>query len=357
MQPRLLTHSSASVRSWRAIALALSALAVALTGYGALVQRESTGPGVPAAHAPLLAHEPSTPVEVATTAPHAAAAEPSVTNRPAALQLLRAQLDHAPDSELSNTTNALVELGGPEAFALLMAATHSGRSALRDAAFSALLSVDTSENRDFMRAALNGPYAASALGYFLDCRDPEVLPALERLARSPLQELSRPALDALLAQGARAEGALTRLLQVDTELMDALLATPPHTPHARRALRAAAISRLHEGALSGSTLFDFLEQDLSAESREALLVAAHDPASADSACTALARKGDPVSLASLSQLANDSDPQLAATAGCALASDPDSRSRVPLERVRQGNAHNLASRALAHINAPGARAI
>jgi len=148
-----------------------------------------------------------------------------------------------------------------------------------------------------------------------------------------------------------------RLLQADTELMDALLATPPHTPNARRALRAAAISRLHEGAITGGPLFDFLEQDLSAESRQALLFAAHDPASADSACTALARRGDAASLASLSQLANDSDPQLAGPASCALASDPDSRSRVPLERVSQGDARSVASRALAHINAPGARAI
>jgi tetratricopeptide (TPR) repeat protein len=357
MQPRLLKDGAGRVHSWRAIALVLSALAIALSSYGALVQREGAVPGAPAAHAPPLAPEPAIPLELAAAAPLRVAAAPSLTNRPAALQLLREQLDHAPDSELSNTTNALVELGGPEAFALLTAATHSRRSALRDAAFSALLSVDTGENRDFMRAALNGPYAAAALGYFLDCRDPEVLPALERLARSPLQELSRPALDALLAQGARAEEALTRLLQADTELMDSLLATPPHTPHARRALRAAAISRLQEGAISGGPPFDFLEQDLSAESREALLLAAHDPASADSACTALARKGDPMSLAGLSQLANDSDPQLAATAGCALASDPDSRSRAPLERVRQGDAHNLASRALAHINAPGARAI
>lgn len=357
MQPRLLKDGAGSVRSWRALALGLSALAVALTSYGALVQREIAVPGVPAAQAPKLAPELATPVELAAVAPPAGAAAPPITNRPAALQRLRAQLDHAPDGELSNITNALVELGGPEAFALLTAAARSSRSPLRDAAFSALLSVDTSENRNFMRAALNGPYAAAALAYFLDCRDPEVLPALERLARSPLQELSRPALDALLAQGARAEDALTRLLQADTELMDSLLATPPHTPHARRALRAAAILRLQEGAISGGPPFDFLEQDLSAEARAALLLAAHDPASADSACTALARKGDPASLASLSQLANDSDPQLAAIAGCALASDPDSRSRGPLERVRQGDAHNLASRALTHINAPGARAI
>ncbi len=357
MHPELLKDCSASVRSWRALALCLSTLAAGLTGYAALVQHESAVLRAPAAHALLLAHEPATPHEPAPAAPREAVVPPAVADRPAALRLLREQLDQAPDSELPVAANALTELGGPEAYALLTAAAHSRRSALRDAAFSALVSVDTTQNRDFMRAALNGPDAASALNYFLDCRDPAALPALERLARSPVPELSRPALDALLAQGVRAESAFTRLLQADAELMDTLLATPPHTPNARRALRAAAILRVHDGAINGGPVFDFLEQDLSAESREALLFAAHDPASADSACNALARRGDAVSLASLSQLANDSDPQLAGTASCALASDPDSRSRVPLERVPHGDAHSMASRALAHINAPGARAI
>ncbi len=355
MQPQLLSGCSANARSWRALALGLSALAAALTGYAALVQHESAVLLAPAAAAAAIMHgaparpEPASAREVATA--------PAVTNRAAALRLLQERLDHAPDSGLSDATNALTELGGPEAYALLISATHSRRSTLREAAFSALASIDTSENRDFMRAALNGPDAASALNYFLDCRDPLALPALERLARSPVPELSRPALDALLAQGVRAESALTRLFQADTELMDSLLATPPHTPNARRVLRAAAISRVHDGAINGGPVFDFLEQDLSADAREALLFAAHDPASADTACNALARRGDAASLASLSQLANDSDPQLAGTASCALASDPDSRSLAPLERVLRSNSASVASRALAHINAPGARAI
>ncbi|HEY5376034.1 MAG TPA: hypothetical protein VIK01_20280 [Polyangiaceae bacterium] len=358
MQPRVLTDCSASVRSWRKVALGLSTLALALTGYRALAPHESTVPCPPAAHAAALADEQAALPEPASRAPHGApAAAPAVTDRPVALRLLRETLEHAPDSELSDATNAVIALGGAEAHALLRAATHSPRSALRDAAFSALVSVDTTENRDFMRAALNGPNAASALNFFLDCRDPQALPALEHLARSPLPELNRAALDALLAQGVRAESAFMRLLQADTELMDTLLTSPPHTPNARRALRAAAILRVHDGAISGGPVFDFLEQDLSAESREALLIAAHDPASADSACNALARRGDAPSLASLSQLANDSDAQLAGVASCALASDPDSRSRVPLERVRRESAHSVASRALTHINAPGARAI
>ena len=265
------------MRSWRAVALGLSTLALALTGYRALAPHESTVPCPPAAHAAALADEQAAPPERASRAPHGApAAAPAVTERPVALRLLRETLEHAPDSELSDATNAVIALGGAEAHALLRGATHSPRSALRDAAFSALVNVDTTENRDFVRAALNGPNAASALNFFLDCRDPQALPALEHLARSPLPELNRAAVDALLAQGVRAESAFMRLLQADTELMDTLLTSPPHTQNARRALRAAAILRVHDGAISGGPVFDFLEQDLSAESREALLFAAHD---------------------------------------------------------------------------------
>lgn len=364
MRTRILKDCSTSVRSWRSLALLLSALAVGLTGYGRLLPPPMVARS--AAHGAAHAPDPLEPREMAdvsdppravSTEPEQASAESTATDRMAALRLLSEKLERAPDSELNDATNALVELGGAQAFALLTAATRSHRRALRDAAFAALLSVDTIENRDFMRAALNGPEAASALNYFLDCRDAQALPALERLARSPLPELSRAALDALLAQGGGAESALIRLLQADTELMDALLASPPHTPNARRALRAAAVARVHDGAINGGPVFDFLEQDLSDESREALLFAAHDPASADAACNALSRRGDAASLASLSQLASDGDPRVAGAASCALASDPDSRSLVPLERVLPGIAHSVAARALAHINAPGARAI
>lgn len=384
MRTYVLKDCPASVHSWRTLALALSALAIALSGYGRFVRQPSGAHAVSAAHRAALPGEPLVSGETAALAdePHAASREaapapredsamphedsavpreaslvPAGADRATALRLLSEKLQHAPDSELSDVTNALLELGGPEAFARLSAATRSPRSALRDAAFSALSGLDTVENRDFMRAALNGPDAAAALKYFLDCHDAQAVPALERLARSPLPELSGPALDALLAQGARAESAFTRLLEADTELMDAMLVSPPHTRNPRRALRAAAVARLHDGAISSGPVFDFLEQDLSDESREALAFAAHDPASADAACGALSRKGDAASLASLSQLASDGDPRVAGAASCALASDPDSRSRVPLERVLPGNAQGVASRALAHINAPGARAI
>ena len=360
MAASVLNAGAQSVRLWRAVALGLSALAVALTAYAELVQHEPAARSVPAAHASQpaqespAADEPAPPVAPAALETTTA---PALTDRRAALRLLGERLEHAPDSDLLETANALIELGGPEAFALLSVTTRSSRSALRNAVFLALSNVDTAENRDFMRAALNGPDALAALSFFSDCRDPQALPTLERLAHSAVPELSQAALDALLAQGTPAEGALTRLLQADTELMDSLFSTPPHTPIARRALRAAAILRIHAGAINSGPVFEFLEQDLSADSREALLFAAHDPACAETACTTLARRGDAVSLASLAQLANDSDARLAGAASCALAADPDLRSRVPLERVLSGNARSVASRALAHINAPGARAI
>ncbi|MEO8904536.1 MAG: hypothetical protein ABI488_19210 [Polyangiaceae bacterium] len=395
MQPQLLKENSARMRFWRGVALALSTLAAGLSGYGALAQHQAvvvktatperaSRAGHPAPSLPLSLSlpEPSVRMSSEEVTQLVATRDPAVLERllviaeqeqtgassvayegiahfggDRALRFLSERLNSAPDSDLFEAANALTTMGGSQAHVVLQTATHSRRVAVRDAAFAALVSVDTPDVRDFMLAALNEPAPTSAISYFGDCRDPRALPALERLARSPLEELSRAALDALLAQGTRAEGAFTRLLQADAELTDALLATPPHTPGALRALRTATIARLREGALSGGPVFDFLERDLSAESREALLISARDPASADAACTALARRGDAASLAGLSQLANDSDPQLAARASCALATDPDSRSRVPLERAMRGNERSPAARALVHINAPGARAI
>ncbi|MEO6599970.1 MAG: hypothetical protein ABIQ16_08880 [Polyangiaceae bacterium] len=389
MQPRLLNDKSARMRLWRGVALGLSTLAAGLSGYGTLTQHKAVAvESAPAEHAPRAEHpalavpRPSLPMSSEEVTQLAATRDPAALERlfviaaqeqsgassaaydgiahfggDRALRFLNQRLNSAPDSELFNAASALTTRGGAQAHAALQAATHSRRVAVRDAAFAALVNVDTPDIRDFMLAALNDPEPTSALSYFLDCRDARALPALERLARSPVEELSRAALEALLAQGTRAEGAFTRLLQADTELTDALLATPPHTASALRSLRTATIARLHEGAVSGGPAFDFLERDLSAESREALIFAARDPASTDTACSALARRGDAASLAALSELANDSDPQLAARASCALASDPDSRSRVPLERVARGNERSTASRALVHISAPGARAI
>ncbi len=389
MRPRLLNESLARTRFWRAVALGLSTLAIGVSGYRVLLRQRAVvaSPAAverasrPALHRPSFPESP-TAVSYQEVTQLAATRDPALLERlfaiaeqgqphvssaayegighfggDRALRFLSQRLSSAPDRDLFNVANALTTMGGPEAHALLRAATHSPRTAVRVTAFAALVNVDTADIRDFMLGALNEPEPMAAVSYFLDCRDPRAVPALERLARSSVQELSGGALDALLAQGLSAEGAVTRLLQGDTELTDALLANPPHTPGALRSVRTAAIVRLHEGAISSGPVFDFLERDLSADSRDALLFAARDPASADAACNALARRGDPSSLMGLSQLAHDSDPELAARASCALASDPDSRSRVPLERAMRGNEHSVAARALVHINAPGARAI
>ncbi len=389
MRPGLLNESVTRTRFWRAIALGLSTLAIGLSGYRGLMRQTALGASAPAVERasraaldPPSLPEPPTALSYQEVTQLAATRDPAVLARlfalaeqgqpqvssaayegighfggDRALRFLSQRLSSANDSDLSDVVNALTTMGGPEARALLRAATHSRRTAVRDAAFAALVNVDTADIRDFMLSALNETEPTAAVSYFLDCREPRALPALERLVRSSVQELSRVALDALLAQGLSAEGAVTRLLQGDTELADALLANPPHTPGALRSLRTAAIVRLHAGAISSGPVFDFLERDLSDDSRDALVFAARDPASADAACNALARRGDASSLTSLSQLANASDPDLAARASCALASDPDSRSRVPLERAMRGNEHSVAARALVHINAPGARAI
>ena len=389
MQPELLNESVARTRFWRAFALGLSSLAIGLSGYRMLLRPTAVVASAPAAeHASRAALDrPSLPgpparVSYEEVTQLAATRDPAVLQRlfsiaeqgqpglssaayegighsggDRALRFLSQRLRSADDNDLYDVANALTTIGGLEAHALLRGATRSRRTAVRDRAFAALVNVDTADIRDFMLSALNEAEPTAAVSYFMDCRDSRALPALERLAQSSDQDLSGRALDALLAQGSSAEGAVTRLLQGDTDLMDALLANPPHTLGALRSVRKATIFRLHEGAISSGPVFDFLERDLSAESRDALLFAAHDPASADAACNALARRGDAASLTALSQLTNDGDPTLAARASCALASDPDSRSRLPLERAMRGNEHSVAARALVYINAPGARAI
>ncbi|HEY3666816.1 MAG TPA: HEAT repeat domain-containing protein [Polyangiaceae bacterium] len=274
-----------------------------------------------------------------------------------ALQFLSERLRTAPDEELGAVTTALASLGGLQAREALRAATRSSRSSVREASFSTLMGFDTADVRQLMLDAINGPDPSPALGYFIDCHEPRALPTLARLARSAAPEINSVALDALLAQGMSAEAWITRLLREDLDLNDALLARPPHTLGALHALRSASIARLREGAVSTGPLFDFMERDLSNETREALVLAARDPASADSAVNALARRGDAPSLAALSQLANDSDRTLSARAVCALAADPDSRSRLPLQRASHGKGQAAVARALLHINAPGARPI
>jgi hypothetical protein len=389
MQRAVLRQPAAEGSLWRGIALGLTALALGLSAYSYLGQSadqarppnvhgsaRETSAAKPSGKEPALsqAHEqPSVPAEVGgraaietlislaqrddTTVASTALQSIGQLGGERALQFLSEQLRTAPDEGLGAVTNALASMGGPQARDALRAATRSPRSSVRDASFSALMGFDTADVRQLMLDTIDGPDPGPALSYFVDCHEPRALPALARLARSAPLELSSVALDALLAQGASAEAWVTRLLREDVELNDALLARPPHTLGALHALRSASIARLREGAVSAGPLFDFMERDLTNETREALLLAARDPASADAAVNALARRGDAPSLAALSQLANDSDRSLSARAVCALASDPDSRSRLPLQRASHGKGQATVARALLHINAPGARPI
>jgi hypothetical protein len=220
-----------------------------------------------------------------------------------------------------------------------------------------LSTLDTADVRDFMLQALAFVEPSAAAGYFLNCREPRALPALERLAKSGDSSQQRVAIDALLAQGVSAQPTLLRLLREDDELCDALLQGQPSTPLARQALRRASIERLRAGALTSGWVFEFLQRDLSGEAREALVEAARDPASRESALNALSVRGDSGSLRALSSLANDVEHSLAQPAACALLSQPDSRSRPFILRSNRANLANEAASALERINATGARPI
>jgi len=389
MQRTILMQPAAASSGWRSIALGLTALALALFAYPYPGQRAGQAraarvhgnphdtsvakvsgeePALSRVHGHLGAPaEVGGPTAIETLIAQAQRDDATVASTALqslgqlggerALQFLSERLRTAPDEELSAVTNALATLGGLKAREALRAATRSLRASVRDASFSVLMGFDTADVRLFMLDTIDGPDPAPALSYFIDCHEPRALPALTRLARSAAPDLSSVALDALLAQGAIAEPWITRLLREDLDLNDALLARPPHTLGALHALRATSIARLREGAVSTGPLFDFMERDLANETREALVLAARDPASAEAAVNALARRGDASSLAALSQLANDSDSSLSARAVCALASDPDSRSRLPLQRASRGKGQATAARALLHINAPGARPI
>jgi len=126
---------------------------------------------------------------------------------------------------------------------------------------------------------------------------------------------------------------------------------------AHRALREASIARLRAGAVVSGRLFDFLSGDLTAASREALVLAAGDPACAESALRALTTRGDRESLTALGRLAQSDDALLAAEASCALASQPDSRSQRLLQREAQRHPGREAGAALDRIRTLGARPI
>ena len=354
MQHQLLSNAPRNLGIWQALALGASTLAVALNGYAAYAGKPQR------AHGALRAAQQAVPE--APSADHATRGEPgpraSSSNGGAlARQLLIQRLHGAPPEELASVAETLATLGDAEAREALRQAARSPRLALRAAAFAALATLDSPDVREFMVSALSEPEPLSAVSYFSDCREPRALAALERLAATGSAQIRRAAIDALFAQGTSSEPAVARLLGGDSELMDALLETAQLSFGARRALHRASVARLRAGAISGGRVFDFLEGDLSSEAGEALVLAARDRASVESATSTLVKRGDSASLAALARLANDSDRWLAMRAGCALASDPDSRSRVPLLRAGHGDLQSAAAAALVHINAPGARPI
>jgi hypothetical protein len=274
-----------------------------------------------------------------------------------ARQFLVRRFSEATDAELPALASALASLGDAGARAALQSAARGARPARRGAAFEALATLDTADVREFMLQALAEVEPTAAINYFLDCREPRALPALERLARSGDALQTRAAVDALFAQGTGAEGAILRLLREDDELSDALLEGQQATSLAHQALRRASVERLRAGALTLGSVFEFLQRDLSSDAREALVQAARDPASSETALNALSARGDSGSLRALDALANDADQLLAQRAACALLSQPDSRSRPFLLRSNRANLKSEAAAALVRINAPGARPI
>jgi len=383
MQPRILKHEKLALRVWRALALIFTASALSLS----LGKRPPKARAASSTSAPLEAtrHRPDAAETRDTLGEvHALGASGDAGALEALIaiaergepKLLRATLDgiaqiggdrarqflaqrfsEAAAAELPALASALATLGDAPARALLQSAARSARVATRGAALEALLTLDTPDVREFMLLALGNADPSGAAAYFVDCREPRALPALERLARGGNSALRRTAIDALLAQGVSAQPALVRLLSEDDELCDALLEGQPGTVEVRQALRKASVARLREGALTSGRVFDFLQKDLSRDAREALLQAAHDAASSESAVNALSARGDGESLRALSDLADDGDPGLAQRAACALFTQPDSRSLPFLLRPPRVDSKVQAGAALVHINAPGARPI
>ena len=371
-----------SVRVWRALAVTMSASALTLALCAQFLKPRPltahTGAAVAAATAPAFAElAPLSRVAALRDSGDDAALEAliGIANRAepklrgAALEciaqiggdrareFLARRFQAAADADLPELASALATLGDAPSRALLKSAARASRPMARSAAFDALSTLDTADVRDFMVQALGFVDPSFAIGYFLNCRDPRALRALERLARNGDASQQRSAIDALFAQGSSAEPALLRLLREDDELCDALLQGQPPTPLSRQALRRASIERLRAGALTTGWVFEFLQRDLSSEAREALVLAARDPAARDSALSALSARGDIGSLRALSALANDVEQGLAEHAACALLSQPDSRSRPFLLRSNRANLRNEAAAALERINAQGARPI
>ncbi|HET7541734.1 MAG TPA: hypothetical protein VFK05_17790 [Polyangiaceae bacterium] len=369
-----------ALRAWRALALTLTASALTLALYPKPERRTVVA-------LPSNAVEPAPALAVAVVAQPERVIVPRDTGNAVADALLAAAQGDEPelrraalegiaqiggdrareflarrfaaasDGQLSELASALATLGDAPARAILRAAARSPRPAARSAAFEALATLDGADVRDFMVQALDFMDPLPAAGYFADCREPRALPGLERVARNGDADQRRAAIDALFAQGASAEDAISRLVRDDDELCDAMLEGQPPTPAARRALRRASIARLRAGALTSGGVFDFLARDLSGEARDALVEAAREPSSRDSALSALSARGDSGSLRALSMLSNDVDPGLSQRSACALLSNPDSRWRPYLLRSSRANLPEATAAALERIHAPSGRSI
>jgi hypothetical protein len=379
----LTTSAVRSLALWRGVALTSSALALTLF-------LRPASHAAPVAHPAASAQRASEPEPAATSELRslsaddaladsgdeaalsallniATSAEPAVERAalhgiaqiggPRAREFLAQRFSDAKGSELPDLAAALAELGGPEAQQLLENAANSARIPARAAAREALAGLDTPTARDFMLEELSGPEPSHAVSYFADCLDARAVPALERLVRESPADTGRLAVTALFAQGENAEPALFRLLREDDEVSNSVLESPASSTELRAAQRAACIARLRAGAITSGPVFDFLAQDPTAAALDALVRAAHESAGADSAgaaLSAISERGDSASLEALSELAGDSDPELASRAACALSSSPDSRSHAFLVRASR-NFSNSATAALLRIDAPEAR--
>lgn len=357
MHPHAMTHGRRSLPVWRAVALLSSAVAVVCWGLR-LMETPSSSGATEGGATESATREPAESRPLATSAERARSELNAETESeaPNAVQALIASVSQSSDTENSAALEQLAQLGGErarqflergfrqardhnlvifaealatlgdaEARQMLRDATRSARAASRLAALGALNGLDTADVRDFMVSALDGPNSVQAAAYFLDCREPRALPALERLARSAASDARQAAVDALLAQGASGQPALHRLLREDSALADALLARPAPSG-LYPALRQASIVRLRRGAVASSDLFAFLAADLDREARVALAQAAQDPDNAELALDALSARGDPESLRVLDRLTRDSERAVSVRASCALISRPDSRS-------------------------------
>lgn len=266
---------------------------------------------------------------------------------------LAQRMSDAPEGELSQIARALARTGGVEAHEILFRAARSARPALRTEARTAIATLDTPDVRAFMLEQLQDAEPEPAVIYFADCADARAIPALERLARDSAADLRSSAITALFAQGDAGNAAVTRLLDENGELADAVLQSNLPTPAAHRAVLTASIARLRRGGFSSGPVFDFLGHDFSSEGLNALAAAAREEATASSAITALQTRGDAAALNVLARLANDANRTVSDNATCALVSAPDSRSRSYLLRLDE-HMRSAVTTALADIDAPEA---